>query len=175
MVDALGAGDIIAIVRKGGIRDRKGFSLRHERFLLYPTRFHQSTDLLSEHLVPRVAAAHEAMAPEGHVRIEYVAHVAMNVAVTELSQLAPLHRELGLSLPALHSRFVYREPGLTLAALRVARLHQPIVVPELRRYAGCVSWLELDAEIPCDTDDVTPVVPDADFQARLDALAPLLD
>jgi len=174
MVDALGAGDIICIVRKGGIRDRRGFALRHDRFVFYPTRFHQSTDLLAEHLVSRVSRSHEAMAPEGHVRIEYIARTAMTSAVTDISQLPAVQHELGLSPSAVHSRFFYREPGLTLAALRVERLRSPIVVPEIRRYTGCVSWLELDAEIPCDYDDVTPVIGESEFQERLRALAPLL-
>jgi hypothetical protein len=174
MVDALGCGDIIAIVRKGGIRDRHGFSLRHGRFVFYPTRFHQSTDLLTRPLVSRLERSHAAMAPSGHVRIEYVAHVAMCFAVTEVARIALVHQEIGLSLGAVHSRFFYREPGLTLTALRVERLKNPIVVPELRRYGGCVSWLELDDEIPCDIDDVAPVMSESEFQERLQALAPAL-
>jgi hypothetical protein len=174
MVDALGAGDIICIVRKGGIRDHRGFSLRHDRFVFYPTRFHQSTDLLAESLVPHVERSHEGMAPDGHVRIEYVAHAVRTLALTELAQLEPVRHEVGLSREALEARFFYREPGLTLAALRIARLRNPVVVPELRRYGGCVSWLELDDEIPCDVDDATPVVPESEFQERLHALAPLM-
>src|SRR5579862_6300678 len=158
MVDALGAGDIICIVRKGGIRDtndgKTGFSLRHERFMFYPTRFHQSTDLLTDPLVSRLARSHAAMAPSGHVRIEYIAQAAMTFKVTELERLAIVGQELGLSLGALYKRFFYREPGLTLAALRVERLRNPVIVPELPRYGGCVSWLKLDEEIPCDTGDV---------------------
>jgi hypothetical protein len=44
----------------------------------------------------------------------------------------------------------------------------------LRRYGGCVSWLELDDEIPCDTSDVAPVMSETEFQERLSALVPLL-
>ena len=174
MVDALGCGDIIAIVRKGGIRDRDGFSLRHDRFVFYPTRFHQSTNQLSEHLVSRLARSHAAMAPSGYVRIEYVAHAAMCFTVTDLGRLALVRQELGLSLPALESRFFYRRPGVTLSALRVERLLKPVIVPEIRRYAGCVSWLELDDEIPCDIDDVAPVMSEPEFQERLQALVPAL-
>lgn len=173
MVDALGSGDIIAMVRKGGIRDQHGagFSLRHGRFVLYPTRFHQSTEQLSESLVPRLERSHAAMAPSGHVRIEYVAHTAICVTVTDLARLALVRHELGLSLSALESRFFYREPGVTLSALRVERLRQPVVIPELRRYGGCVSWLELDDDIPCDVDHVAPVIGESEFQERLSAIA----
>lgn len=172
MVDALGCGDIIAIVRKGGIRDRRGFSLRHSRFVLYPTRFHQSNDLLTERLVARLGRSHAAMEPSGHVRIEYVAQAAMTFAVTDVARIALVGHEIGLSLGAVHSRFFYREPGLTLTALRVERLLHPVIVPEIRRYAGCVSWLELDDEIPCDIGDVAPVMSETEFQERLQALVP---
>ena len=176
MVDALGSGDIIAIVRKGGIRDQNGggFSIRHSRFVFYPTRFHQSNDQLTSRVVARLERSHGAMEPSGQVRIEYVAHAAMCFTVTECARLALVQNELGLSLGALHSRFFYREPGVTLSALRVERLRTPVIVPELRRYGGCVSWLELDDEIPCDIDDVLPVMPEPEFQERLQALVPAL-
>lgn len=174
MVDALGSGDIIAIARKGGIRDRHGFSLRHSRFVFYPTRFHQSTDLLGERLRSRVSASNAKLESEGHVRIEYVAHAAICFTVTEIARLALVRDEIGLSFTAIHSRFCYREPGLTLSALRVERLRAPIVIPEIKRYGGCVSWLELDDEIPCDIDDVQPVMSESEFQERLNALVPVL-
>ena len=176
MVDALGCGDIIAIVRKGGLRDKDGFQLRHSRFVFYPTRFHQSNDLLSERLVSRLGRSHAAMAPAGQVRIEYVAHAAICCTVTDVSRLALVREELGLSLSAIESRFYYREPGLTLSAIRVERLVKPIIVPEIRRYQGCVSWLELDDDIPCDIEDVAPVMAEQEFQDRLQALViPLCD
>jgi hypothetical protein len=176
MIDALGCGDIIAIVRKGGIRDQGGggFSLRHSRFVFYPTRFHQSTEQLSEGLVSRLGRSHAAMEPSGYVRIEYVAHAAICFTVTDFERLSLVQHELGLSHAALSSRFFYRSPGVTLSALRVERLRTPIVVPELRRYGGCVSWLELDDEIPCDTNDVAAVMSETEFQERLSALVPLL-
>lgn len=172
MVDALGCGDIIAIVRKGGIREQRGggFALRHERFVFYPTLFHQSTDQLNEPLVSRLASSHAAMEPSGQVRIEYVAQVAIDCTVTDIGQIAPVRHELGLSLSAIQSRFHYRRPGLTFSALRVLRLRKPVIVPEQRRYAGCVSWVELDDAIPCDTNDVTPVLAESEFQERLRAL-----
>jgi len=178
MVDALGCGDIIAIVRKGGIRDRDesgvGFSLRHSRFVFYPTRFHQSTEQLSEGLVARLARSHAAMETGGMVRIEYVAHAAICFTVTDFARLAMARHELGLSESALEARFFYRRPGLTLSALRVQRLRNPIVIPELRRYGGCVSWLELDDTIACDIDDVAPVMSEPEFQERLaELVAPL--
>ena len=54
LVDAMKRGEIVAMVRKGGIREqRAGFSVRHDRFLLYPTFFHEKAN----ELAPRYAAS----------------------------------------------------------------------------------------------------------------------
>lgn len=46
LVDAMARGDIIAMVRKGGIREqRPGFSVRHDRFVFYPTFFHEKASI----------------------------------------------------------------------------------------------------------------------------------
>ena len=48
LVDAMARGDIIAMVRKGGIREqRSGFAVRHERFVFYPTLFHENAHELA--------------------------------------------------------------------------------------------------------------------------------
>jgi hypothetical protein len=175
MVDALGCGDIIGIVRKGGIRDqRSGFSVRQDRFFLYPTRFHASAEQLSERFRPRLARSHAAMAPAGMVRIEYVAQPAMIFTVTDPRRLERAQYECALSPSALLARFTYRQPGVEFVTLRVERLLNPVVVPELKRYSGCVSWLELEDEIKCAPADVAPVMGEYEFQDRLHALVPLL-
>jgi hypothetical protein len=175
MVDALGCGDIIGIVRKGGIRDQRGgFSMRHNRFVLYPTRFHQSIEQLSDPLLARLQRSHSAMAPSGFVRIEYVAQPAVSWSVSDFRRIVAARHELGLSEPALQSRFHYRQPGAEFIALRIERLLTPVIIPEARRYEGCVSWLELDEDIACDTTDLAPVMSEAEFQERLFALVPLL-
>lgn len=172
MVDALGCGDIIGIVRKGGIRDQRGgFHMRHNRFVLYPTRFHQTVDQLSEPLQSRLARSHAAMAPEGFVRIEYLAQPAISWSVSDFRRLVAAKQELGLSESSLLSRFNYRQPGAEFIALRVERLVDPVVIPEMPRYEGCVSWLELDRDIAC---DVAPVMSEAEFQERLFSLVSLL-
>jgi hypothetical protein len=56
--------------------------------------------------------------------------------------------------------------------VRVSRLPEPVVVPEVKRYQGCVSWVELDAGI--DVSNVTPVLDDTSFMMRLTALQNVL-
>lgn len=167
LCDAFAAGEIVAMVRKGGIREqRAGFSVRHDRFLLYPTYFHEKKAELAPRLLPRLDESHAERPAEGMVRIEHVADVA---AVWRVESLEPLRRiELahGLAWGAVESRFEYRGvPLVQVVAVRVARLESPVEVEERRRYQGCVSWVTLDDAV--DVAGATPVLADAPFDARL--------
>src|ERR1044071_3757351 len=75
IVDALGRGDQIIILRKGGINEgRSGFQVEHNRFFLFPTLFHQQR----ESVQPAAQARYDALAPQlsaGAVRIEFFAEV----------------------------------------------------------------------------------------------------
>jgi hypothetical protein len=174
LVDAMARGEIVAMVRKGGIREqRAGFAVRHDRFLLYPTFFHEKAGEMAPRLVPTLEAAHARRPPEGVVRLEQLASVAAVWRVTELERLRAIEGEHGLSWGAVESRFHYRgRPEVQVVAVRVAGLPTPVAVPEARRYAGCVSWVELDHDVRVDRS--APVLSDEAFARRLDALTAAL-
>ena len=174
LVDAMERGDIIAMVRKGGIRERRaGFDVRHDRFLLYPTFFHEKIAELAERFRPSLERAHEARPPEGMLQLRLVAEVAGVWRVTELERLRGIVHEHGLTWNAVESRFRYRDdPVVHVVAVRVARLPAAVTLAEIRRYAGCVSWVKLDDEIVVQPSD--PVLSDAAFHARLRGLASVL-
>ena len=47
IVEALGRGDQILLLRKGGISEAtRRFTVAHDEFFLYPTQFHQGADML---------------------------------------------------------------------------------------------------------------------------------
>jgi hypothetical protein len=50
----------------------------------------------------------------------------------------------------------------------MARLAGVACIPEARRYAGCVSWVELDADV--EVGDARPVIDDAQLAGRLAVL-----
>jgi hypothetical protein len=167
LCDAMARGDIIAMVRKGGIREqRAGFSVRHERFILYPTFFHERDGELAPRFRETLAESHASQPPAGIVRLSLVADVAAVWQVGELEPLRAIESEHGLAWEAVESRFNYRgTPGVQVVAVRASRLPSPVDVPEARRYAGCVSWVELDDDI--DVGASRPVIDDASFDARL--------
>lgn len=159
LVEAMARGEIIAMVRKGGIREqRAGFQVRHDRFLLYPTFFHERAAELAPRFRDRLAAAHATRPAEGVLRIEYVCEVAAVWAVAELARLDAIAEEHGLAPEAVASRFHYKNrPGVQVVAVRTMRLPIPVELPEIRRYGGCVSWVELDRDVS--VRGATPVLP----------------
>lgn len=170
LCDGLARGEIVALVRKGGIREqRAGFDVRHDRFLLYPTYFHEKAVELQPRFRERLAAAHGAQPRAGMVRIGLVARVAAVVPVTDLERLRGIEAEHGLAWESVASRFHYRDrPGVQVVVVRAATLPAAIDVPEARRYLGCVSWVALDSALV--VTGAQPVVSDADFARRLTAI-----
>ena len=167
LCDAMARGDVIAMVRKGGIREhRAGFAVRHERFLFYPTFFHERDGELAPRFRGTLAVSHASQPPAGVVRLSLVADVAAVWHVRELERLRAIESEQGLAWEAVASRFNYRGvPGVQVVAVRASRLSSPVDVPEARRYAGCVSWVELDGDV--DVGSSQPVLDGTAFDVRL--------
>ncbi len=167
LCDAMERGDIIAMVRKGGIREqRAGFAVRHDRFLLYPTYFHAREDELAPRFRQSLPTVEAAQPSAGAVRFSLVANVAAVWQVHDLDALRAIEVEHGLAWPAVESRFNYRGvPGVQVVAVRVSRLPGVAQLPEVRRYSGCVSWVELDDDV--DVSGASPVVDALALDQRL--------
>jgi hypothetical protein len=170
LVDAMARGDILAMVRKGGIRERRsGFEVRHERFLLYPTFFHENVAELAPRFHPRLERSRGVRPPAGIVRIAHLAEAVAVWTVRDETRLERIEHEHGLGHQAVLSRFRYRGvPEVRVVATRILSLRQPVELPEARRYAGCVSWLELDADVS--VDGATPVIGGHELSTRVDGL-----
>lgn len=171
LVDAMMRGEIVAMVRKGGIREqRAGFSVRHDRFLLYPTFFHEKENELAPPYSNGLAASHARKPEPGTIRIECVADVVGLWQVAELETIRAIEGEHGMAWNAVASRFHYKnKPGVQVVAVRVSKLAEPVIVPETRRYLGCVSWVELDEDV--DVSSATPVIDDASLMMRVARIA----
>ena len=103
------------------------------------------------------------------IELRYIANVAAVWQVTELERLRAIESEHGLTWGAVESRFNYRDdPRVHVVAVRIAALPAPVVLPEVRRYTGCVSWVKLDADV--NVTGAVPVVDDASFDERLTML-----
>jgi len=141
------------ILRKGGISEVGGrFRPEHDRFWLYPTYFHEPQ---YRGVKPECAAllddAEAARPPAGELHLTHWAEVTGVEYVTDLDVLLALADAHVLSEETVRQRFAYRTPGLYVLGVSAWRAATPHVVPEKPEYAGCKTWVTLDA--PLDTAD----------------------
>ena len=169
VIDALGRGEQILILRKGGLCEgREGFQVEHPRFLLFPTLFHQQR----ESVLPAAQARFDRIAPAfpaaDRVRLQFLAKI---VAWRRLDSLAMAGRLRGQHIwrdEVIAERFDWgRSKNIYALAVQVFRLPQAVELPLLPGYGGCKSWVELEPEIAVEA--AQPVLADASFAVRLAA------
>ena len=167
VVDALGRGNQSIILRKGGISEgRGGFQMQHERFLLFPTLFHQQR----ESVIPAAQARYDEIArnfpPKDKVRFEYFAEVVQAKQLHSQAEMNALHGQHIWRDEVIAERFDWgKSKSIYALAVRVYRLPQTVELPMLSTYDGCKSWIELDHEVH--TDGAKPVLDEITFDARL--------
>ncbi len=162
--DALGSGRQSVLIRKGGIAEgRAGFEFRHDRFLLFPTWFHEqvaSTTLPPDTIVPP--------APTDEITLRVAATVDWTGLVTDRPAAHRLRDLHVLRESVVDERFDYDDAeGVHVAFVRVFHLQPVLTLPLLKRYGGCRSWVE----VPADPDAAwTPVLTDEEHATRRAAL-----
>ena len=168
VVEALGRGGQIVILRKGGIAEgRGGFRAEHENFWLFPTRFHQQTEGVVEEA--RAGFKDYEWPPDDLLRIEFCAEV---IEACRLDSLAQAQRLAGQHIwreEIIAERFDWgRDAGIYAMAVRVRRLAAAVELPMLESYGGCKSWVELEPPMEfADAAEMEPVLAEADFEMKL--------
>ena len=180
-VRALGEGEQLLTLRKGGIREEhKHFEIEHDRFFLYPTFDHQRSDLVrASHRPELERALEEGVWPDGEpppgaisrdggivqperVRIRAWAEVAASYLITDarsIDALSPFHVWTA-DYAAKRLAWKRRHP-LHVMLLRTYRIPRPVTVRVREEYRGCRSWLELHRQLPFEG---TPVLSDEEFE-----------
>jgi hypothetical protein len=175
VVDALGRGDQIIILRKGGLREgRGGFQVEHRQFLLFPTLFHQQR----ESVVPAAQARFDQIAPQfpaaDTLRLEFFAEVA---DWRTLDSLATAERLRGQHIwrdDVIAHRFEWgKEQNIFALAVRVFRLASALEWSMVPAYGGCKSWVELERDVA--TNAAAPVLDDAAFARKLNQFRAALE
>ncbi len=167
VVDALGLGEQIFILRKGGIHEgRAGFQMEHSEFLLFPTLFHQQR----ESVIPPAQARYDEIAPHfpppNILRLEYWAQVVEHLRLDSFEAVKRLTGQHIWREEISAERFEWgREHGIFAIAVRIHRLPVAIELPMLPEYGGCKSWTEVAH--PVMTVGSTPVLDDHAFEERL--------
>jgi len=172
IVHALVEGEQVLDVRKGGLReDGRHFGLQATRLWLYPTAEHQQPQLLKpayRHLIELASAS-----PVGEpIRIDSWADIVGLATLTTPDELAALDSKLIWTFDYAESRLRWkkRDP-LWVLALRVYRLHEPVIVPWRAEYGGCTSWVDLQG-LPDDPAALPsePALSDVAFKSRLKSI-----
>jgi len=172
IVHALVEGEQVLDVRKGGLREHgRHFGLQATRLWLYPTAEHQQPQLLKpayRHLIELASAS-----PVGEpIRIDSWADIVGLATLTTPDELAALDSKLIWTFDYAESRLRWkkRDP-LWVLALRVYRLHEPVIVPWRAEYGGCTSWVDLQG-LPDDPAALPsePALSDVAFKSRLKSI-----
>lgn len=154
-IAAMGRGEQVILIRKGGIADPK-FGLEATRFYLFPTNFHDG-----------------GSTPAGTVPITHWCEVVKSWEVRDLDKLLRLESQVVFDRSTLETRYRFRpDQAIHVIAVRTYALPHAAAVPMNDRYEGCRSWVSLDEEIAI--DDSRPVLNDAELRDRIDAVAAAL-
>jgi hypothetical protein len=165
-VQALVTGKQILLLRKGGLYERQGrFSTEPTEFFFFPTYVHQMEQGVTSEAAPDLQAALASRPTEGQIAISSYATVA---GLHWIDSHERLDRLVGFHCwtpETIEKRFFYKTPGLYLFALRVYQLPQIYMLPMLKRYAGCRSWVELGEQLSA--EGAAPVLKDEVFSERV--------
>ena len=169
-VEALLAGDLLLLIRKGGIREAQPvFAVPSDRVLLFPTYEHQAAAALRSPWQSRVETRSvpqvgDAMTLPGWAAITHQLELTGGDIV---QRLHPFHIWTD---DWLTERLAWKpeRPAYALV-LRVHRFTAPLTLTYEKRYGGCRSWIEPGAiaALP----ESAPVLPEAEYQQRVRAMA----
>ena len=154
-IDALGRGEQVILIRKGGIADPT-FGVEAERFYLFPTNFHDGGG-----------------EPPRTLPITHWCEAVRTWRVRDLDTLYKLEPLVVFDRNTLETRYRFRaDQAIHVIGVRTYRLPQPAIVAMKDDYAGCRSWVSIDEEV--EVDGSVPVLSDADLAARLGEIEELL-
>ena len=160
---ALESGRQIMLLRKGGIYEAAGeFEVENREFLLFPTYLHQNAQMLK-------SEAREGLekrdAEPGEVTLTAAGVVTDILQLANREQMERIDAEHIWARPLIDMRFNYRpENPLYLLLVRAYRLHSPVTIANTPSYAGCKSWVPLDA--PIEIGGALPVLDDARYELK---------
>ena len=133
VIDALGRGEQIVLIRKGGLADAS-FGVEAERFYLFPTNYHDAGG-----------------AEPTHVPITHWAEVVKTWQIRDVALLPRLASLTILDAEAIETRYRFRpDQAINVIAVRAYKLAKPADIVMKPEYSGCRSWVSLDDEIDID-------------------------
>jgi hypothetical protein len=156
--DALATGRQSILLRKGGIHEgRDGFSFAHDRFFLFPTRFHATASQVREGRIE--------LSPEWQngeiVRITHFARAIRAVTFNDWSKVTALESFHIYAEDTVRDRFYWQGRNMPSGSIHVAlvevlALAQPWEIAYAPAFGGCRSWIKLPDPPPNVLNDACP-------------------
>ncbi len=172
VIAAMLAGDQVVMLRKGGIGEKR-FDVPHRRFFLLPTHLHQRPELLVPAARQAYAAELELREEPGRNHLSAWCEVHEVHEVTERAQLDALAGFHVLGHDYAESRLKWRpKQPLMAVVVRVHRVEPPVDLEMTPAMGGCVSWVELPADVIAPA--AAPVLDDDAFADRVRSIADAL-
>ena len=166
-VQALGAGDLILLVRKGGIHEsRRSFNMPCDRALLFPTYEHQQASALRSPFQSAMTPQAVPALGDG-MSLQYWAEITHQLPLAEqgiVEALQPFHIWTD---DWLVERLAWKpeRPAYALL-LRVQRLVAPVDITYQAHHQGCRSWITLQDETT-ELPNGVPVLSDQDYRRQV--------
>ncbi|HEX7531310.1 MAG TPA: DUF1802 family protein [Pyrinomonadaceae bacterium] len=169
VVDALGLGEQILILRKGGIREQRSeFQVDHREFWLLPTQYHEAEGSIIPSKRPALREI-AAAAVKDFVDVGCYAVVDTVIGITDPAMLSRVQGRHIWNEEILRERFRFgREPGLHALLTRVYRNPVSVRLPMRESYGGCRSWVELERSLS--TEGLTPVLTEVEYNVQRDEI-----
>lgn len=167
IVDALGRGEQIIVLRKGGISEgRGGFQVEHPEFFFFPTLFHQQRESVLPVAQRRFDEIAKTFPPPEVLRLEFFAKIIDWRKLDSLAAAECLRGQHVWRDEVVADRFDWgKSKNIFAMAVRVFRLAKLIEMPNLPIYGGCKSWIDLEQEIT--VEPAAPVLNEQRFAEKL--------
>ncbi len=153
---ALEEGRQVLLLRKGGIKEyRRGFEVKHNPFLLYPTFEHQSRESIQPDYVEKFETVMRERPSDLKNKITSFARAVMVKQITggALSPDLDKYHIWNDNYVKVRMNYNPKKP-MNIVLLRVYKLATPIEVDVKSEWHGCKSWIPIES-LPLQSMDQT--------------------
>jgi len=161
---ALEDGKQMLLLRKGGIMEyRKGFEVKHNKFLLYPTFEHQSIESIKaeyKEKIKEISEEHNISYNNNRKKIDKNDNnfnTASNIIIKLLAKVEDvIEISDKFTLSELRDYHIWSDEYVTMRMnynpskpmnvllLRIYKIRKPLIVDINDKWAGCKSWIDIE-------------------------------
>ncbi|MGG6294718.1 DUF1802 family protein [Leptolyngbya sp. AN02str] len=175
-IEALMHGDMILLLRKGGIKEERGrFAVQHQQVVLYPTYEHQQPHLVKPAYQARITPVESGWHPREVTLTAWaeVSHLFQLQGAETVAALEPFHL-WNNTFVSDRLKWKPKQP-LYVLLLRVHALPSPCTIPYRNEYGGCRSWIGLQDVATTRLTHGQTVLTDKEYAEQVQAIASVIE